>query len=184
MQRIQHDYEEQPSLRLTPPQAQRLWNLDGPTCGAVLTAFKPERQVANMWKGEESVRSRSARPDPSGVAAAADSGSAAQVVLDLGHSVVIHGEVSASEDVTLYGQMEGSIKLPDHTLTIGPHAHIKAEISAKAVVIMGEVIGNVTAADKVEIRATGSVTGDIASPRLAIADGGCLCGRVAMPHHG
>jgi hypothetical protein len=39
LQRIQHDYEEQPSLRLTPPQAQRLWNLDGPTCGTVLTAL-------------------------------------------------------------------------------------------------------------------------------------------------
>jgi cytoskeletal protein CcmA (bactofilin family) len=101
--------------------------------------------------------------------------------MDLGRSVVIKGELSGSEDLTLYGQMEGSIRLPAHTLTIGPHADIKADISAKAVVIMGAVTGNVTAGERVEIRDTGSVTGDIASPRLAIADGGCLRGRVEMP---
>ena len=101
--------------------------------------------------------------------------------MDLGKSVVIKGELSGSEDLTLNGQMEGSIRLPDHTLTIGPHADIKADISAKVVVIMGEVTGTVTAGEKVEIRATGSVTGDIASPRLAMADGGCLRGRVSMP---
>ena len=100
--------------------------------------------------------------------------------MDLGKSVVIKGELSGSEDFTLYGQMEGSIRLPDHTLTIGPHADIKAEISAKAVVIMGAVIGNVTARERVEIRATGSVTGEIRSPRLAVADGGYLRGRVEM----
>jgi cytoskeletal protein CcmA (bactofilin family) len=77
--------------------------------------------------------------------------------------------------------MEGSIRLPAHMLTIGPLADIKAEMSAKAVVIMGAVTGKVTAGEKVEIRATGSVTGDIVSPRLAIADGGCLRGRVEMP---
>lgn len=104
--------------------------------------------------------------------------------MDLGHSVVIHGELTASEDVTLYGQMDGSIRLPNHTLSIGPDATVTAEITAKAVVIRGSVTGNVTASERVEIRATGSVTGDIASPRLTIADGGCLCGRVAMPHHG
>jgi cytoskeletal protein CcmA (bactofilin family) len=101
--------------------------------------------------------------------------------MDLGKSVVIKGELSGSEDLTLYGQMEGSIKLPDHTLTIGPHADIKAQVSAKFVVIMGAVTGNVTAGEKVEIGATGSVTGDINSPRLAIADGGSFRGRVEMP---
>ena len=74
--------------------------------------------------------------------------------------------------------MEGSIRLPGHTLTIGPHADIKAQISAKAVVIMGAVAGNVTAGERVEIQATGSVTGDIVSPRLVVADGGYLRGRV------
>jgi len=100
--------------------------------------------------------------------------------MDFGKSVIIKGELSGSEDFTLYGQMEGSIKLPDHTLTIGPHADIRAEISAKSVVIMGGVIGDVTARETIEIRATGSVIGDIRSPRLAVADGGFLRGRVEM----
>jgi cytoskeletal protein CcmA (bactofilin family) len=101
--------------------------------------------------------------------------------MDLGKSVVIKGELSGSEDFTLYGQMEGSIRLPDHTLTIGPHADIKAEVSARAVVISGAVTGNVRAAERVEIQATGSVTGDIAAPRLAVAEGAVLSGKVVMP---
>jgi cytoskeletal protein CcmA (bactofilin family) len=54
-----------------------------------------------------------------------------KVIVDLGKSVVIKGELSASEDLTLYGQMEGRVTLPDHTLTIGPAANIKASIAAK-----------------------------------------------------
>lgn len=133
-----------------------------------------------MWKRDQSVTPPGAHPDQSGLAPAGRR-VAEEVVMDLGKSVVIKGELSGSEDLTLYGQMEGSVRLPDHTLTIGPHAAIKAEVSAKAVVIMGAVTGNVTAGEKVELRATGSVTGDITSPRLAIAEGGFLRGKVEMP---
>jgi cytoskeletal protein CcmA (bactofilin family) len=104
--------------------------------------------------------------------------------MDLGKSVVIKGELSASEDLTLYGQMEGSVTLPNHTLTIGPHADIRAAIAAKSVVIMGAVTGNVTAGERIEIQPTGSVNGDVVSPRLAMADGGCLKGKVQMPKSG
>jgi cytoskeletal protein CcmA (bactofilin family) len=133
-----------------------------------------------MWKRDQSVtppgpeRAQSLEPAP------VESRPTAKLVMDLGKSVVIKGELSGSEDLTLYGQMEGSIKLPDHTLTIGPQADIKAQVDAKFVVIMGALTGNVTAGEKVEIGATGSVTGDIHSPRLAIADGGCFRGRVDM----
>jgi cytoskeletal protein CcmA (bactofilin family) len=119
-------------------------------------------------------------PGQSTASAQGDRSSTDQLVMDLGTSVIIKGELSGSEDLTLCGQMEGSVRLPDHTLTIGPSADIKAEIFAKAVVILGAVTGPVTAAEKVDIRATGSVTGDIASPRLAIADGAHLCGKVEM----
>jgi len=134
-----------------------------------------------MWKQDTSVNPQSPRPDQSGKAAPGDGGATSKVIMDLGRSVVIKGELSASEDLTLYGHMDGSVKLPDHTLTIGPDADIRAEVAAKAVVIMGALTGNVTASDRVEIRATGSVTGDIASPHLAIVDGGCLQGKVEMP---
>ena len=134
-----------------------------------------------MWKRDQTVTPPGAQHDQSVDPVPADSRSTAKLVMDLGKSVVIKGELSGSEDLTLYGQMEGSIKLPDHTLTIGPHADIKAQVSARSVVIMGAVTGNVTAGEKVEIGATGSVTGDISSPRLAIADGGCFRGKVEMP---
>jgi cytoskeletal protein CcmA (bactofilin family) len=127
-----------------------------------------------MWKREESGGAASKQnPPPAPIARDA----ADKLVMNLGKSVMIKGELSGSEDLTLYGRMEGSVKLPDYTLTIGPDADIKAEISARTVVIMGGVTGNVVAGEKVEIRATGSVTGDIASPRLAIQDGGS--GKVA-----
>ena len=134
-----------------------------------------------MWKRDQSVTPPSASRDQSATVAAATSSSTENVNMDLGQSVIIKGELSGSEDLTLCGQMEGSVTLPDHTLTIGPHANIQAEISAKAVVIMGAVTGNVTATERIDIRATGSVAGDIDSPRLAIADGGRLRGRVQMP---
>jgi cytoskeletal protein CcmA (bactofilin family) len=112
---------------------------------------------------------------------ASSSHAAVENVRDLGRSIVIKGELSGSEDLTVCGQIEGSITLPDHALTIGSDADIKAEISAKTVVVMGAVTGNVTAGDRLAIQATGVVTSDIATPRLVIADGGRLHGKVHMP---
>jgi cytoskeletal protein CcmA (bactofilin family) len=103
------------------------------------------------------------------------------MIMDLGKSVVIKGEITASEDLTVYGRMEGSINLPNHTLTIGPHADIKAVIAARAVVVMGAVTGDVTAGERIDIQTTGSVMGDVVAPKLAIADGGSLEGKVQMP---
>jgi cytoskeletal protein CcmA (bactofilin family) len=133
-----------------------------------------------MWKRDESVKPSGGHAPIEGTPGDRKPGE--RMIMDLGKSVIIKGELSASEDLTLYGQMEGSVTLPNHTLTIGPHADIKAAIAAKAVVIMGAVTGNVTAGEKVEIQNTGSVTGDVVSPRLAIADGGSLRGKVQMPH--
>jgi cytoskeletal protein CcmA (bactofilin family) len=136
-----------------------------------------------MWKRDEAVKP----PSPSrgsSVEGAPAKKPVENVVMDLGKSVMIKGELSASEDLTLYGQMEGSVTLPNHTLTIGPHADIKAAIAAKSVVIMGAVTGNVTAGERIEIQNTGSINGDVVSPRLAIADGGCLRGKVQMPKSG
>jgi cytoskeletal protein CcmA (bactofilin family) len=65
-------------------------------------------------------------------------------------------------------------------LTIGPHATVKANISAKTVVVLGALIGNVAAEEKVEIGATGSLNGDITSRRLTVVDGGLLNGKIVM----
>jgi cytoskeletal protein CcmA (bactofilin family) len=111
--------------------------------------------------------------------AATDATSGGRLIMNLGTSIVIKGELIASEDLTLYGKMEGSVTLHGgHTLTIGRHADIRAAIDAKAVVIHGTVTGNVTAREKVDIQTTGSVSGDVSSPRLAIADGASIRGKV------
>ena len=100
--------------------------------------------------------------------------------MNIGKSVVIKGELNGSEDLTIEGQVEGKIELKDHVLTIGPNGKIKAQVFAKALIVLGEVNGNVTATEKVEIRDGGSVDGDIISPRVAIAEGAHFRGSVDM----
>jgi len=101
-------------------------------------------------------------------------------VINIGKSVVIKGELNGSEDLTVDGIVEGKIELREHVLTIGAHAKIKAEVFAKVAVILGEVIGNITASEKVDIRDNGSVDGNIVSPRVAIAEGSHFRGSVDM----
>jgi cytoskeletal protein CcmA (bactofilin family) len=98
----------------------------------------------------------------------------------IGKSVVIKGELNGSEDLTIEGHVEGKIELRDHVLTIGPNGRIRAAVFAKAVIVVGEVVGNVTATEKVDIRDNGSVDGDIISPRVAIAEGAHFRGSVDM----
>ncbi len=101
-------------------------------------------------------------------------------IVNIGKSVVIKGELNGSEDLTIEGHVEGTIQLKDNVLTIGPNGRIKAQVFAKAVIVLGEVTGNVTASDKVDIRDNGSVDGDIVSPRVAIAEGAHFRGSVDM----
>ncbi len=100
--------------------------------------------------------------------------------MNIGKSVVIKGELNGSEDLTIEGQVEGTIQLRDHVLTIGANGRIKAQVFAKSVIVLGEVSGNVTATDKVDIRDNGSVDGDIVAPRVAIAEGAHFRGSVDM----
>ncbi len=104
--------------------------------------------------------------------------------MNIGKSVVIKGELNGSEDLTIEGQVEGKIELRQNALTIGANGKIKAQVFAKAVIILGEVVGNVTASEKVEIRDNGSVDGDIASPRVAIAEGAHFRGSIDMQRTG
>ena len=103
-----------------------------------------------------------------------------RTAVNIGKSVVIKGELNGSEDLTIEGQVEGKIELRQNVLTIGPNGKIKAQVFAKSVVILGEVTGNVTATEKVDIRDNGSVDGDIAAPRVAIAEGAHFRGSIDM----
>jgi cytoskeletal protein CcmA (bactofilin family) len=105
-------------------------------------------------------------------------------LVNIGKSVVIKGELSGSEDLTIEGQIEGKIELRQHILTVGPNAKITAQILAKAVIVQGEVHGNITATDKIEIRDAGSVMGDLTAPRVAIADGAQFRGSIDMQRAG
>jgi cytoskeletal protein CcmA (bactofilin family) len=107
-----------------------------------------------------------------------------RTTVNIGKSVVIKGELSGSEDLTIEGQVDGKIELRQNILTIGPNGKIKAQVFAKSVVILGEVTGNVTASEKVDIRDNGSVDGDIAAPRVAIAEGAHFRGSIDMQRPG
>ena len=104
--------------------------------------------------------------------------------MNIGKSVIIKGELNGSEDLTIEGQVEGKIELRQNVLTIGPNGKIKAQVFAKSVIILGEVTGNVTATEKVDIRDNGSVDGDIAAPRVAIAEGAHFRGSIDMQRTG
>ena len=101
-------------------------------------------------------------------------------VVHIGKSVLIKGELGGSEDLTIEGQIEGKIELKQHLLTIGPHGRIRAQVFAKAVVVLGEVLGNIRATEKVVIRDSGSVEGDIIAPKVAIAEGARFRGGIDM----
>ena len=148
-----------------------------------------------MWKREEAVRVPPQpvsppvpAPAPAPVQVKAPEPSIARTepirqekaVVNIGKSVIIKGELSGSEDLTIEGQVEGKIELRQNVLTIGPNAKIKAQVAAKTIVVEGTVQGNVMATERIEIRDKGSVEGDLASPRVAIADGAHFRGSIDM----
>ena len=149
-----------------------------------------------MWKRDEAVKPTGGQQSPAGpvtqgpqtnTPAAPQPDGRRQIerdVVNIGKSVVIKGELNGSEDLTIEGHVEGKIELKDHVLTIGPNGKIKAAVFAKSVIVLGEVNGNVTASEKVDIRDGGSVDGDIVSPRVAIAEGAHFRGSVDMQRKG
>jgi len=134
-----------------------------------------------MWKKDEAVKPGVPTDGPR-MEAPRNSGSDMVNVGTgtIGKSVVIKGELSASEDLTIEGQVEGKVELKQNILTIGANGRIKASVFAKAVIVQGEVHGNITATEKIDIRDAGSVDGDLASPRVAIADGAHFRGSIDM----
>jgi cytoskeletal protein CcmA (bactofilin family) len=99
-------------------------------------------------------------------------------IAHIGKSVVIKGELSGSEDLYLDGEVEGSIELRDHSLTIGPNGHVRANINAKEVIVQGKVEGNITGTDRVELRKSAVQVGDIATQRVVIEDGAYFKGGI------
>jgi cytoskeletal protein CcmA (bactofilin family) len=145
-----------------------------------------------MWKRDEAVKppQPAAAPVVSPVPQDSSSGRADALrhqekdTVNIGKSVIIKGDLSGSEDLTIEGQVEGKIELRQNVLTIGPNGKIKATIFAKAVVVQGDVQGDITASERVDIRDNGSVDGDLSAPRIAIADGAHFRGSIDMQRQG
>jgi cytoskeletal protein CcmA (bactofilin family) len=98
----------------------------------------------------------------------------------IGKSVVIKGELSGSEDLYVDGQVEGSIALKGNSLTVGPSGQVKASVDAKGVVVQGKLEGNIHASDRVELRKSAVMSGDIATQRISIEDGAFVKGKVEI----
>jgi cytoskeletal protein CcmA (bactofilin family) len=84
----------------------------------------------------------------------------------------------------LDGQVEGSIELRDHSLTVGPNGVVKANVSAKGVIVQGKLEGSIIASDRVELRQSAVVTGDLATQRISIEEGAFLKGKVDVQKDG
>jgi cytoskeletal protein CcmA (bactofilin family) len=96
----------------------------------------------------------------------------------LGRSVIVRGDLTGKEDLLVEGQFEGTINLPEHCVTVGGSGEVKAEIHARQVVILGAVTGNVSAGERIEIRKTGRVAGDLVAAGIAIEDGAYFKGSI------
>jgi cytoskeletal protein CcmA (bactofilin family) len=150
--------------------------------------------MVNMWKArpedEKPMTLGSSPNSPTPVASAppvsvakesSRSGSSFSERADVGHigkSVVIRGELTGSEDLYLDGDIEGTIDLRDHKLVIGPNGKIKATITARDLVVHGKVEGNVTGSERVELKKSCSLVGDISTQRIVIEDGAYFKGAI------
>ncbi len=96
----------------------------------------------------------------------------------IGKSVVIKGELSGSEDLYVDGHVEGSIELRNNSLIVGPNGNVKATVSAKGVVIQGKLDGTISASERVELRKSAVVNGDVSTQRIAIEEGASFHGKI------
>jgi cytoskeletal protein CcmA (bactofilin family) len=96
----------------------------------------------------------------------------------IGQGVIVEGKITSAQDLRIDGKVDGQIEVGDHGLIIGAGAEVKANLAARSIVISGAVTGNVTAADRIDLHPAGSITGDVVSPRLVVAEGAMIKGKV------
>jgi len=142
-----------------------------------------------MWKPTQQVQSPSPTPTPEPAAARpvqvqptletprpAASSVGEQASISKGLS--IKGEITGTESLFIDGKVEGSISIPGNRVTVGKNGNVTASISAREIVVLGKLKGNVTATDRVDIRAEGALTGDVAAARISIEDGAFFKGGI------
>lgn len=135
-----------------------------------------------MWKKDEAETNASARPektrtpDLDRVAPSHPSGGRATI----GQSITIRGEVTGDEDLVIQGRVDGSVDLKQHAVEVGPEGKVTADISGRIVTVEGHVEGNLRASERVVLRKTAHVEGDVSSPRVTLEDGAYFRGGVEM----
>ena len=137
-------------------------------------ASQPSTPAVNPAAGQAP---ESQRPAPVATARpAADRASRAPA--QVGKSIKFKGEISGSEDLFVDGEVEGNIELRDNALVVGPNGNVRAQIKARAITVQGRLEGNVQAGERIEIRKTGSLEGDLVTPRIVIEDGAVFRGSI------
>ena len=137
---------------------------------------EPRAQSDAAGRGEgPGIRERVAQMT-GGTAAAVTGGS----VANIGKSIVFKGDLTGDEDLQVDGNLEGGIQLANHELTIGETGRVQAQLYAKSVVVIGHVTGNITATERVELKTSAVVEGDIHTPKLVVAEGAIVNGQVEM----
>jgi len=96
----------------------------------------------------------------------------------IGRSVVLKGQIYGREDLTIDGEVEGTVELQEHRLTVGPNGKVTATIKAREIVVLGTIQGNVETREKIEIRKEAKVVGDIRTARIVIEDGAFFKGSI------
>jgi cytoskeletal protein CcmA (bactofilin family) len=147
-----------------------MWKPNQPASGATPQPPEPARITPPASPSFDATP----RPAPAPATTSASSGEQATI----GKSLVIKGEVTGSESLYIDGKVEGSINLAGNRVTVGRNGQVAANISAREIVVLGKVRGNVTASDRVDIRSEGSLTGDVTAQRISIEDGAFFKGGI------
>ena len=112
------------------------------------------------------------------VSPAADGDRSGRVQTQVGKTIKLKGEMTGSEDVYVDGEVEGTIELRDNALVVGPSGNVRAQVKARSITILGHLEGKVQAGERIEIRKTGSLEGDLVTPRIVIEDGAVFRGSI------
>ncbi len=143
-----------------------MWKPNQSSSSPVPPAPEPVRPAAPAF---EAPVSRPVAPP-----AAAASGDQATI----GKGLMVKGEITGSESLFIDGKVEGAINLPGNRVTVGRNGQVAASISAREIVVLGKIRGNVTATDRVDIRSEGALTGDVSAARISIEDGAFFKGGI------
>lgn len=139
-----------------------------------------------MWRKSEDTKSvpesaPESKPGANSQTQAAVAGASSSGPVTVSQGIIIKGEISGQGDLILDGTFEGKVHLPHGSFTAGPRSHVTAEIEAREIIVLGEVVGTLIAHERVHISSTGRLTGNMDTRGIVIEDGAILHSRVATP---